>query len=92
MPWNTGRSKQLPPNWRRGIRPRILARDPICRRCGVNPSTEVHHAGNGNDHRDETLEGLCSPCHLKHTQADARTAISQAPRRARTPESHPGLT
>lgn len=91
MAWNTGRRAALPPNWQRGIRPRILARDPICQRCHHAPSTEVHHLGDGNDHTDTNLQGICHTCHQHETQREAQAARAAQPKRQRHTEPHPGL-
>lgn len=51
-------------------RARILKRDPVCRSCFVNASTEVDHIlpkrAGGTD-SDENLQGLCTPCHSSKT-------------------------
>lgn len=47
------------------IRRHVLNRDPICRICGVAPSTEVDHVWPlyyGGDDTSENLQGVCSPC------------------------------
>lgn len=52
--------------WRTRTRPRILARDPFCRKCKRKPSTQVHHViarARGGSDDDENLEGWCRPCH-----------------------------
>lgn len=86
-------------NWepRRGfptrIRVRIVKRDPICKICGIEPSTIADHiipvAEGGPDTLDNG-QGVCSRCH------DAKTREEQARGRARmnpkrTPTQHPGL-
>jgi len=58
-------------DWRR-LRARVLARDPLCRRClrrsKIVPSTVANHI---RPHKgdldlffdDENVEGVCKPCH-----------------------------
>lgn len=92
MAWGD-RAKQLPPNWEKGIRPRILRRDPVCKAQGCSsPSTEVDHIQRGNDHRDTNLQGLCSYHHRQKSLAEA-AAARWAPnkRTTRQTEKHPGL-
>lgn len=73
-PW-TGAGRKMPSNWSSTIVPRILRRDPVCTEPGCNqPSTEVDHIGDRNDHRDENLRGLCGPHHRKKTQRQAAAA------------------
>lgn len=58
-------------HWRR-LRLLILNRDPVCRYCGVKPSTVVDHI---KPHRGdyqlfsdpENLAGCCAPCHDSKT-------------------------
>ena len=55
--------------WRR-LRLLILARDPVCRRCHRNPSTEVDHIvakKDGGTNDEQNLQGLCKPCHSQKT-------------------------
>lgn len=59
-------------DWRHGIRPIILNRDPICKICHAKPSTDVDHIVDIKDAphlaRDlENLRGLCHECHSKKT-------------------------
>jgi 5-methylcytosine-specific restriction protein A len=61
--------------WRQR-RAAVLARDPICRACNVNPSTDVDHivarAAGGTDELGN-LQGLCHRCHSRKTAvADGR--------------------
>ena len=50
------------------MRKSVLAEDPICRICGVNPSTRVDHivsrAEGGSDERGN-LRGICYACDKK---------------------------
>ena len=45
----------------------IILRDPVCRACGKNKSTEVHHIRpkhlNGSYYHPRNLIGLCTECH-----------------------------
>lgn len=83
------RRTPLPPDW--GSRRRaVLARDPVCRICGVAPSVEVDHAGQGDDHRLEMLRGVCAPCHAKRSKVQAAEGRRRNGRK-REPERHPGL-
>ncbi len=84
------RWQRLPGNWRT-LRKRVLQRDRTCRLqydgCTVI-ATEVDHVGDDTDHREQMLRGVCNPCHVKRTQEQSRAAIR---RRARSPETHPGV-
>lgn len=71
VPWATSdRRRRLPPNWA-NKRARVLRRDPLCRMCHVEPSTEVDHINNNDDHAMANLQGLCSACHLAKTLIEA---------------------
>ena len=91
MAWETSnRRASLPPDWRK-IRARILQRDPLCTLaldCCAGRSVEVDHIGEATDHRDHMLRGVCSPCHKRRTQQQAREA---RPTRARPQPPHPGV-
>jgi 5-methylcytosine-specific restriction enzyme A len=55
------------PDWS-AKRRRVLARDPLCRLCGAEPSVEVDHvlprsAGGSND--EDNLQGLGRRCHAE---------------------------
>ncbi|MEU6641249.1 HNH endonuclease signature motif containing protein [Saccharomonospora sp. NPDC046836] len=91
--WNTPR-RAFPT----AVRARILKRDPICRACGVRPSTIADHivpvAEGGTD--DETNgQGLCSPCHDPKSAAERARGLQRwnerRPRQRRDPEPHPGV-
>jgi 5-methylcytosine-specific restriction protein A len=69
------RRKRLPSNWE-AIRRRILLRDPICTICNDALSTEVHHLGDSDDHRDQMLAGVCSNCHGRESSRQGREAKS----------------
>ena len=75
-------------------RARILARDPICRACRINPSTVADHIINlersMKDDRtvtDEEMQGLCKGC---SNAKSAREAAAGKPTRLRPAERHPG--
>lgn len=95
MAWDSStRAQRLPSDWPR-IRRAILARDPVCRSCGVEPSTEVDHIRRGDDHRPTNLQGLCHACHVAKTAVEAREGLVrywEIRRRTRPPEVHPGTT
>ena len=58
--------------WRK-LRIMILARDPICVRCGRMPSVVVDHLkpkARGGDDSPDNLQGLCDSCHTKKTASD----------------------
>lgn len=85
------RLKRLPPGWKK-IRARILARDPVCKLCGVRPSTHCDHiVAKADDHRDVGLQGVCGPCHDQKSSAEGNAAQRAAKRPGRRPpEQHPG--
>lgn len=87
------RAGRLPAGWETVIRPRILARDPICRICGRRPSTEVDHDRPGDDHSDANLQGVCTPCHLHKSgrEGGLASAAARKAKRQRPQEKHPGL-
>jgi len=94
---SSSRRTELPPDWP-AIRTRILTRDGYrCtwitdgRRCQAR-ATDVDHVGDKHDHRDENLRALCSECHKRRTQAQAKQAQAAQRAKARRPtEPHPGL-
>ena len=67
------RRSELPPDWDRRRR-YILQRDPVCKVCDDALSTEVDHIDDPHDHSYENLQGICSPCHDRKTQAEAASA------------------
>lgn len=75
-PWEgSNRSARLPPGWHTRIRPRILARDPICYIAGCDrPSTEVDHVTPNDDHRDSNLAGICTPHHRQKSSQEGNAA------------------
>ncbi|XIG78765.1 endonuclease [Streptomyces sp. SGAir0957] len=90
---NSGRKQRLPPGWAK-IRARILARDPICKMCGVRPSAFCDHiVAKADDHSDSGLQGLCGPCHDQKSSREGNEAQRANPRpgRTRPQEPHPGL-
>lgn len=92
--WDTSRrASRLPQNWR-ALRKQVLERDPVCKICGVRPSTVADHIQPmTDDHRLEALQGVCDPCHRQKTAKEAAAARAEAPRpnRFRESEPHPGL-
>ncbi|WP_275559611.1 HNH endonuclease signature motif containing protein [Streptomyces sp. 5-6(2022)] len=92
--WNTSRrASRLPKNWKR-IRAEVLARDPVCRICGVRASVVADHIVPMTDnHELEALQGACEPCHRQKTAREAAAFRAAAPRptNRRPPEAHPGL-
>lgn len=83
------RHDRLPSNWG-SIRRRILARDPSCCSCHINPSTQVDHIVRGDDHDEANLQGLCAPCHAEKTAAEGNRARIRRSNQRR-PEAHPGM-
>jgi hypothetical protein len=99
-PWAGATSTGFPPATRR----HILERDPVCRcrgctRCTpdvgcTRRSTEANHIvrpADGGTHHPTNGEGLCSPCHLRLTLAQAAAGRARRPGRRRPPPPHPGL-
>jgi 5-methylcytosine-specific restriction endonuclease McrA len=87
------RKARLPSGWAK-IRARILERDPICKLCGVRPSTHCDHiVAKTDDHSDTGLQGVCGPCHDQKSAREGAAAAKAAsrPTRQRPPEQHPGL-
>lgn len=89
---NSDRAQQLPSNWRRGIVPRILARDDhTCYLCGAY-ATQVDHVNRGDNHDDSNLAAICTPCHdVKSAREGVQARQRNLAKRKRTPEQHPGL-
>ncbi|MCX5598442.1 HNH endonuclease [Streptomyces phaeochromogenes] len=87
------RKSRLPSGWSK-IRARILARDPICKICGVRPSAFCDHiVAKADDHSDTGLQGLCGPCHDQKSAREGAAAAKAKgrPTRQRPGESHPGI-
>ncbi len=85
------RLKRLPPGWKT-IRARVLARDPVCKLCGIRPSTHCDHIqAKTDDHRPEGLQGVCAECHGRKSSREGNEAPRAKPGRTRPPEQHPGL-
>jgi len=83
------RVRRLPSGWKK-IRARILERDPICKLCGVRPSTHCDHiVAKTDDHSDTGLQGVCGECHGRKSAAEGHEAKRN--KRRRPPEQHPGL-
>jgi 5-methylcytosine-specific restriction enzyme A len=61
--------------WRK-LRKVIIARDPICKICGVSASRDVDHIEpkrpeqDAADFREDQLQGICKPCHGRKTRAE----------------------
>lgn len=87
------RKARLPSGWAK-IRARILARDPVCKLCGVRPSTHCDHiVAKADDHSETGLQGVCGPCHDQKSAREGAAAAKAKgqPTRKRPPEQHPGL-
>ena len=57
--------------WRRAI----LARDPVCRHCGIAQATHADHITalrKGGDFSLENGQGLCASCHNRKTAKEGR--------------------
>lgn len=52
------------PEWK-ARRAKVLERDPVCRGCGVRPSTQVHHLTYDRVTREMLFDlvGICADCH-----------------------------
>src|SRR4051812_11242359 len=88
------RTVPLPADWARVTRPRILARDPVCKLrtdCWGAKSTEVDHGDAGpDDHSDANLRGVCTACHARRTgQQGAAARNAKRPSRLRPQLDHP---
>lgn len=87
------RKSRLPPGWAK-IRAAILARDPICKICGVRPSAFCDHiVAKADLNGPADLQGVCGPCHDRKSSAEGHDAQRNNPRpgRTRPSEKHPGL-
>jgi len=98
MAWGTSnRRSQLPRNWQQLRTAAKTRAGGICEhvtdgaRC-TTPGRELHHTGDNTDHRLEALEWICTDCHKRETQKQARASQTARYRdaRRRTPETHPG--
>lgn len=90
---SSNRKARLPSGWAK-IRARILARDPICKLCGIRPSEFCDHiVAKADDHSETGLQGLCRPCHDQKSSREGNDAQRANPRpgRSRPPEQHPGI-
>jgi 5-methylcytosine-specific restriction enzyme A len=90
---SSDRKARLPSNWRT-IRAKVLARDPVCRICGVRPSSHCDHIeAKTDDHAEDRLQGVCEPCHLQKSSREGNQArqATASPGRRRPEEPHPGL-
>jgi 5-methylcytosine-specific restriction protein A len=67
------------------VRARVLARDPVCVACEVQPSTEVDHverlrdvlAAGGDPYDEANLMALCHDCHSRKTAAEVGLGTSR---------------
>jgi 5-methylcytosine-specific restriction protein A len=62
--------------WQR-LRRFVLERDPICRVCRTNHSTEVDHLipkSQGGTDEEHNLRGICGGCHATKTADESRAA------------------
>lgn len=87
------RKARLPSNWQK-IRAKVLARDPICKICGIRPSSHCDHVqAKTDDHAEDRLQGVCEPCHLQKSSREGNEAqrANLQPGRRRPAEQHPGL-
>lgn len=71
-------------HWRSVVRPRQLAKEPLCRFCEekrrVVPATEVDHIdGNSRNNDPDNLRSLCHDCHSGRTARDQGFASHAAP-------------
>lgn len=90
---DSDRKSRLPSGWSK-IRARILARDPVCKICGVRPSTMCDHiVAKADLNGPADLQGVCGPCHDRKSSAEGNAAQRANPRpgRTRPAEQHPGL-
>jgi 5-methylcytosine-specific restriction protein A len=75
-PWerSSAHNKTMTRNESRVFRRAVLRRDPVCRTCGIAPSTEADHvlpvADGGARHDVANGLGLCTPCHDIKTRAE----------------------
>lgn len=91
MAWSgSTRAGRLPADWR-ARRARILARDPLCRLCGTNPSVEVDHIAPGDNHDETNLQGVCRACHRFKSAREGGRASARRPPGTRPAEPHPGV-
>ena len=87
------RKSRLPSNWTT-IRRKVLDRDPICKICGVRPSSHCDHIEAKTDtHAEDRLQGVCATCHGLKSSAEGNAAQRANPRpgRQRPEEPHPGM-
>ncbi|MEV5508571.1 HNH endonuclease signature motif containing protein [Streptomyces orinoci] len=91
MPWHTSnQAARLPGNWS-VIRTHVLSRDPVCRICGVRPSTQIDHIkAMTDDHRDHALQGVRYPCHAQKSAQEGAAGRAQRPGQRRPDDDHPG--
>jgi 5-methylcytosine-specific restriction endonuclease McrA len=75
------------------IRAQILAAHPVCRACGLRPSTEADHivpVAEGGTDAVTNGQGLCTTCHAEKTKQEQARGMQRRSLH-RTPAPHPGL-
>ncbi|WP_018686515.1 HNH endonuclease [Actinokineospora enzanensis] len=81
------RRARLPRDWPRR-RALVLARDPWCRLCWTQPSTQADHIIAGDDHSLSNLQGVCARCHAAKSSSEGGRARRLSRPRPAVP--HPG--
>lgn len=98
MAWTTKRN--LPPNWSALVK-QVLASQPGCQiayagrwagrtgmmQCG-GAATEVDHIGDPGDHTPGNLRGVCTPCHRRRTEQQAKDAAKVQQSKSVHPAAH----
>lgn len=97
--WETA-GRKLPDNWA-SIRDAILARDPRCQlkypdvwstpkglTACLGHATEVDHIGDPGDHTLANLRGVCTPCHRRRTEQQAKDAAKVQQSKSVHPAAH----
>lgn len=96
--WDTGRTQQLPPNWKQ-IRQAVAERagwrcqaiDDSGQRC-TNRGTDCDHIEPGNNHNLNNLQWLCHWHHARKTHDASTSSQTSLRQRNQPPErKHPGL-
>ena len=87
------RKARLPSNWQT-IRAKVLTRDPICKICGVRPSSHCDHREAKTDaHEEDRIKCDSANCNPLKSSRECNYEQSANPRpgRKRPPEQHPGM-